>query len=217
MNALYNKVNFLFNGTPYNIMVFLSLLPLLTINNPYIFSINSMTINLDILFFIYFLIKFIGQFNNRELNGVFLYLDIIALLSFLPYFNIFRLLLLTRLFSMIFRFQGVSILVTIIKENAFLFKSVVYLCLIYMFITSTIVFNIEPSTFDNNYFYAFYWSGVTLTTVGYGDIYPITQIGQTIALISSFLGIGIIALPSAIISSNFFTKIQKLNIKNDQK
>lgn len=217
MKKFYKLVKPLFFGTPNTFMTFAALIPLITIDNPYIIDFHGLTIHLDMFFFIYFLLEFIIRFRDRTLHGIYMYFDIIALVSFLPFFNIFRLLLLARLFSAAFRMKGIAMLASIIKENVFLFRSIIYICLMYMVITSIIVFNIEPETFHNNYFYAFYWSGVTLTTVGYGDIYPVTPIGQTIALISSFLGIGIIALPSGVISSNFILKIREYEYSLDTK
>lgn len=187
----------------------LALIPLITISNPYAINYQGVTFHLDLLFFIYFLLEFIFRYKDRKLHGIYMYFDIIALISFLPFFSIFRLMLLARLFSAAFRVKGVTLLASIIKENLFLFQSIFYIAIIYMFVTSVIVFNIEPETFNNNYLLAFYWSGITLTTVGYGDIYPITPFGQAVSLLSSFLGIGIIALPTGVISSNFILKIRE--------
>lgn len=217
MQRLYKLVKPLFFGTTNTIMTFAALVPLVTINNPYIINFHGFNIHLDMFFFVYFLIEFIIRFRDRTLHGIYMYFDIAALISFLPFFSIFRLLLLARLFSAAFRVKGVALLASIIKENLFLFQSIFYIAIIYMFITSVIVFNIEPETFDNNYLLAFYWSGITLTTVGYGDIYPITPIGQAVSLISSFLGIGIIALPTGVISSNFITKIKQYEQSLDTK
>lgn len=210
MKTIFLKLKPLFFGKVNLFMTIISLIPLLTVSDPFTVVIRDMTFHLDGLFFGYFLIEFIIRFKDRKLHGIFLYFDIIALISFLPIFKIFRLLLLARLFSAAMRIKGVGLFVRIIRENAFLFRSIVYICLVYMFVTSAIVFNVEPETFDNNYLYAFYWSGITLTTVGYGDIYPITPVGQLVSLMSSFLGIGIIALPSGVISSNFILKIKEV-------
>lgn len=204
-----NQIKSLFFGFPNYVMTALALVPLLTIGNPYVIEIFGYTIHFDIFFFFYFLIEFIIRFKERKLHGIYMYFDIIALISFLPFFSIFRLLLLARLFSAAFRVRGIAMLASIVKENTYLFRSIIYVALVYMFITSAIVFNIEPETFDNNFLYAFYWSGITLTTVGYGDIYPITPIGQLVSLISSFLGVGIIALPTGVISSQFILKVQE--------
>jgi voltage-gated potassium channel len=77
--------------------------------------------------------------------------------------------------------------------------------------------DINPATgqllFDN-FFDAFYWAACTLTTVGYGDIYPISSIGRVISIISSIVGIAIIALPSGIITAGYMDEVKK---RNEQK
>ncbi len=54
-----------------------------------------------------------------------------------------------------------------------------------------------------------YWATVSLTTVGYGDIYPVTTIGRIVTMISSALGIAIIALPSGVITAGYLAEIGK--------
>jgi len=53
-----------------------------------------------------------------------------------------------------------------------------------------------------------WWGIATLTTVGYGDIYPITVAGKVIAGISAFIGIGVFALPTAILGASFLEEVQ---------
>jgi Ion channel. len=53
------------------------------------------------------------------------------------------------------------------------------------------------------------WAIATLTTVGYGDVYPITAIGKTIASVVAVLGIGFFALPTGILGSGFIEEFQK--------
>lgn len=76
--------------------------------------------------------------------------------------------------------------------------------------------DINPETgqylFDN-FFDAFYWAACTLTTVGYGDIYPISDIGRGISIISSMIGIAIIALPSGIITAGY---MEELKLRRDR-
>ncbi len=56
---------------------------------------------------------------------------------------------------------------------------------------------------------AMWWGVATLTTVGYGDIYPITPLGKILSGFIAFLGIGIFALPTGILASGFAEEIQK--------
>ena len=66
--------------------------------------------------------------------------------------------------------------------------------------TALVMFNIEPDTF-NSFFDAIYWATVSLTTVGYGDIYATSGIGKILTMISSLFGIAIVALPAGIIKN----------------
>ena len=68
----------------------------------------------------------------------------------------------------------------------------------------------EPDSFDT-FFDAVYWATVSLTTVGYGDIYPVTGIGRVVTMLSSIFGIAIIAMPSGIITAGF---MEELSIKD---
>jgi voltage-gated potassium channel len=67
---------------------------------------------------------------------------------------------------------------------------------------------VQPDKFPN-LFSSLWWAVATLTTIGYGDIYPITTLGKVISSIVGFLGIGLIALPTGIISSGFITKLNQ--------
>jgi voltage-gated potassium channel len=92
---------------------------------------------------------------------------------------------------------------------------VLVLALFYIFVTALIMFNAEeeinPATGEllfDNFFDAFYWAACTLTTVGYGDIYPVTVLGQILGIIITFLGVGLVAIPTGIISAGFIEEYQ---------
>ena len=85
---------------------------------------------------------------------------------------------------------------------------VVGLALAYVFISALVIFQVEPDTFDT-FFDAIYWAVVSLTTVGYGDLYPTTVVGRTIAMISSFTGIAVVALPAGIITAGLLDELSK--------
>jgi hydroxymethylpyrimidine pyrophosphatase-like HAD family hydrolase len=69
-----------------------------------------------------------------------------------------------------------------------------------------VIFNVEPNTF-HTFFDAIYWATISLTTVGYGDIYPVTTLGRMITMVSSFMGIPIVALPAGIITAGYMKEI----------
>lgn len=72
----------------------------------------------------------------------------------------------------------------------------------YILVSALVIFNVEPDLFDT-FLDAVYWATVSLTTMGYGDITPVTAIGRTVTMLSSIFGIAIIALPSGIITAGF--------------
>ena len=137
---------------------------------------------------------------------------IIDLISILPsildinkVFKIFKTFRLARTFKVfkVFRYsKNIQIIKTVIINKKDALMTVCVLSLAYIFISALIVFQVEPKTFGN-LFKAIYWATISLTTVGYGDIYPISNIGKIISMISSFLGIAVVALPSGIIISGY--------------
>lgn len=84
----------------------------------------------------------------------------------------------------------------------------------YIVISALVIFNVEPESFDN-FFDAIYWATVSLTTMGYGDIYPVTSLGRGVTMISSIFGIAIVALPSGIITAGLMDELNKQN-KDDE-
>ena len=157
-----------------------------------------------ILLVAYFFLKIAYEYNlGKYPNKLLLLFDILGTLSLLFKFKFLILLRTIRIIRLVAKGKNIQILYNVFYNQREIFRSILIISFTYVILTSVLVFNIEPETFDNNYFNAFYWAGITLTTVGYGDIYPVTTIGKTVALLSSFFGIGIIALPTGIIAAEF--------------
>ena len=95
------------------------------------------------------------------------------------------------------------------KEELVLTSSVMLLLLV---ITSTLIYfaesSAQPEAFPDIPS-AMWWSVITLTTVGYGDIYPITAAGKVLAALTAIMGIGLVALPTGILGSGFVAEIQR--------
>lgn len=89
-----------------------------------------------------------------------------------------------------------------------------------MLIASVLMYNIEnaaqPDTFHNA-FDALWWAIATLTTVGYGDIFPITAAGRFLSGVIAILGIGLVAVPTGIISAGFMEVIGTEESEHDDK
>ena len=148
-------------------------------------------------------------------------LAVIDLLAILPSFTAllpgFRLMKLFRLFRTfrvfrslkMFRYaKSVQIIVDVIRSQRAPLMAVCGLAAGYVLISALVIFNVEPDTF-NTFFEAIYWATVSLTTMGYGDIYPVTTVGRIVTMISSFVGIAIVALPSGIITAGYMEKIRE--------
>lgn len=80
---------------------------------------------------------------------------------------------------------------------------------------SSLLQNVEPDSF-NSFFDAVYWATVSLTTMGYGDIYPVTEIGRVVTMISSLFGIAIVALPAGIITAGYMDEIKNIAETKDE-
>ena len=124
-------------------------------------------------------------------------------------FKTLRMLRIVRVFKFIRYSKNIQILTNVLKKQKDSLMIVGLLALGYIFISALIIFNVEPSTFPN-FFDALYWAIISLTTVGYGDIYAVSTTGKIITMISSFLGIAIVALPAGIITAGYMKEIKEL-------
>lgn len=181
----------------------------------------------------YFLRELTADYKMNKGNlSFFLYpitpMALIDLLCILPSLNIisgsFRLLKVFRLFRTfrVFRIfkavrysKSIFLIKNVFKNSKKPLITVGFLAAAYVMISALVIFNAEPDTFDT-FFDAIYWATVSLTTVGYGDIYPVTTIGRIVTMASSIFGIAIIALPSGIITAGLMEEINKRDIQKDQ-
>ena len=172
-----------------------------------------------------------ADFNSKRKNWTafvvypFTPMAVIDLLSILPVFNLLsptfkvvrvsRLLKILRIFKVIRYYEPLEIILAVVRKQSKVLMTVMSLAFFYIFITALIMFNAEedinPETGEylfKNFFDAFYWAACTLTTVGYGDLYPISDIGRVISIISAMVGIAIIALPSGIITAGYMDELR---------
>ena len=164
------------------------------------------------------LVKYIFSFNG-----------IVDLLSFLPYylpvffpsgavaFRMFRVMRIFRLFRINAYYDSLNIITEVIASKSQQLFSSVFIILVLMLASSLCLYSLEnvaqPEVFTNA-FSGIWWAASTLLTVGYGDIYPITTAGQIFAIIITFLGVGMVAIPTGIISAGFvdqYSRIKRLS------
>lgn len=146
-------------------------------------------------------------------------IDVLAVLpAYLPlllpidlrFIRILRLLRITRLFKINRYSKSLKLIGDVFKEKRSDLGITLFVTFILLVIASTLMYYIEgdkqPEQFPN-IVASFWWAVATLTTVGYGDVYPITAWGKLISGVIALLGIGLVALPTGILSSAFIEKI----------
>ncbi len=207
------------------ICIIASMIPLAVKSNSMILSIiDKITV---VVFIIDYILRLItAQMKlNKGVQSYLLYpiqpMAIIDLLSILPSlipiyagFKVLRLFRIVRTFKVfrsfkIFRYsKNVSRLVEVLKKQSKSLLAVLSMAIFYVLFTALVMFNIEPDTFEN-FFDAIYWAAISLTSVGYGDITPVSDIGRLFTMLSAFVGVAIIALPSGIITAGYLDVLNK--------
>lgn len=166
---------------------------------------------------------------------IFSFYGIIDLLTFFPYylpimfpagavaFRMLRVIRIFRLFKINSQIDAFNVITNVLIEKKNQLLSSVMLILMMMTASSLCMYSLEnaaqPEQFSNA-FSGIWWSVSTLLTVGYGDIYPITTGGRIMAIVISFLGVGMVAIPTGIISAGFveqYTKIKKAETYAEEK
>lgn len=223
--------------------IIVSIIPLMLVrcDDAYAVLIEMVTVCVFIFDYLARWIIYDSNKNGNSLRSYLLYpftpMAIIDLLSILPAFNIlgsaFKIARITRMFRLIKIFRIVKVLhyseriaifFRVIAKEKDVLVGVLMLALLYIFITALIMFNVEPHinpdtglpTF-NSFFDALYWATVTLTTVGYGDLCPVTDIGRFISMLSSLLGVAVIALPSGVITASYLDELRHRNETREKK
>lgn len=150
---------------------------------------------------------------------------VIDLLSFLPFylpiffpsgaavFRMFRVARIMRLFRINAYYDSLNVITEVLSSKKQQLLSSVFIILVLMIASSLCMYSIEnaaqPGVFKNA-FSGIWWSASTLLTVGYGDIYPITTMGKVLGIAITFLGVGMVAIPTGIISAGFVEQYTRL-------
>lgn len=154
-----------------------------------------------------------------------LIVDLLAVLPFylpmivpldLRFLRALRLLRIFRMFKMGRYSESLKMFGSVIKAKKEEIVIVLFVILILLIISSSLMYFVEnesqPQAFSSIP-HAMWWGVATLTTVGYGDVYPVTPMGKFLGAIIAILGIGMFALPTGILASGFIEEIQKRRIK----
>lgn len=168
-------------------------------------------------------------YGKAILKYIVSFFGIVDLLTIVSYFvpflfsngfvalRMLRVVRIMRLFKLNAKYDAFNVITDVLKDKKNQILSSVFMIIILMFASSMCMYSLEhdaqPEHFANA-FSGIWWSVSTLLTVGYGDIYPITIGGKIMAIVISFLGVGMVAIPTGIISAGFveyYTKIKTGN------
>ena len=225
-SRLYNQVML--------ILVVISMLPLAFKEDYAIFAITDVVV--VSVFIIDYLLNWMTADIRFGKHGIWPFIrypfslpGIVDMLSILPALAFihdgFRLLRITRglrilrmlsVFKLVHHSQNMILVVRTLRESRDSLLAVGYLAAGYILVSSLVIFNVEPQTFPT-FFDALYWATVSLTTVGYGDIYPVSTIGRCVTMFSSLLGIALIALPAGIVTAGYLNALQSLQNHTKEK
>ena len=161
---------------------------------------------------------------------VFSFTGIVDMLSFAPYylpiffpsgsvaFRMIRIIRIFRLFRINAYYDSLNVITEVINGKRQQLVSSVFIILILMTGSSLCMYSLEheaqPEVFRNA-FSGIWWAASTLLTVGYGDIYPITTLGKVFGIFISFLGVGMVAIPTGIISAGFVDQYSSIKRKTE--
>lgn len=161
---------------------------------------------------------------KARIRYVFSFMAIIDLLAVLPFYipmiipvdlrvlRMFRVIRLLRIIKVNRYTTALARVGAVLRRKASQLISSLFVVAVLMIIASILMYNAEhdaqPEVFKNA-FSGLWWAIATLTTVGYGDIYPITIIGKVLSAVIALLGIGLVAVPTGIISAGFFEDVDE--------
>lgn len=192
---------------------------------PFFRFIDLVTVSIFIFDYIARWITIDYEFEDAGLFEVYLeypfrpmaIIDLVAIIPSLSHLNpgfkllrflrLFRVMRVVRLFKAFRYYKSIELVTKVLRRHKTDLMTVFGFVIAYIFTTALIVFQIEPHTF-RNFFDALYWSTITLTTVGYGDIHAVSTVGKLITMLSTLMGALIIALPAAIMTAGFMEELE---------
>lgn len=207
------------------IVIIVSLVPL-TIKEDYdaFFYLDIVVVCIFITDYLLRLITADYKFHKKSIFSFLLYpfypWAIVDMLSILPsltivyenlkllrIINLIKTLKIVRAFKTLRYNKSVYIISHVIKQSK---KPLIAVCTLsfgYVFISALVIFNVETDDNFNSFFNATYWAVESLTTVGYGDIYPTSNLGRIVAMFCSVFGVAFVALPSGIITAGYMESL----------
>ena len=170
-----------------------------------------------VIFTIEYLLRLISMEKLKDALRPLMIIDLLAILPFylplkgldLRILRTFRLLRILRMFKLARYFDALQMIGRVIYKKRYELISIFGVLILLMFISSFLMFYAEADAQPNifhNILDTFWWSLVTFTTVGYGDVYPITPLGKILSAIIVLIGIMLFAIPTSVLTAEFLNE-----------
>lgn len=150
---------------------------------------------------------------QAKLKYVFSIKAIVDLLAIIPFFHQLRLFILFRVFKLFRYAKSIQTFASVIAAKKFEFFTLFIFASIIVFVSSVLIYVMEannPASAVNTFFEAIYWSIVTISTVGYGDITPVTEAGRIVSMFVIIAGIAVFSFTTSLVVTAFTEKLDEI-------
>lgn len=158
-------------------------------------------------------IKEITKVKVKYMLSVKAIIDLLAIIPFFHQLRLLRMFILFRVFKLFRYAKSIQTFTSVIAAKKFEFLTLLIFASIIVFVSSVLIYVMEANNPDSpidTLFEALYWSIVTISTVGYGDITPTTEAGRTVAMFVIVAGIAVFSFTTSLIVTAFTEKLDEI-------
>ena len=164
-----------------------------------------------------------------RIRYMFTWMAIVDLVAIAPFYlgiltgadlRILRALRLLRIFKLTRYSSAMTLLLQVFREETRTISAAMFVSMLLVFVASTLAYifehTVQPEVFSSIPA-AMYWAVITMTTVGYGDMVPITTVGKLLGALIGILGLGMVALPAGILASGFNNALHRRRVMLEER
>ncbi len=140
-------------------------------------------------------------------------IDLLAIVPFFHHMRMLRIFILFRVFKLFRYARSLQIFGSVLATKKFEFITLLMFASIVIFISAVLIYVMEandPKSSINTLYDAFYWAIVTISTVGYGDVTPVSDNGRFVAMVIIISGVAVLSFTTSIVVSAFTEKLDEI-------
>jgi len=145
-------------------------------------------------------------------------IDLLAIIPFFHQLRLLRILILFRVFKLFRYARSLQTFTSVFITKKFEFLTLFIFASIIIFVSSVLIYMVEanaPNSSIETFYEAIYWSIVTISSVGYGDITPVSDEGKLVAMVVIVSGIAVLAFTTSLVVSGFNEKLDEIRETKD--